>query len=62
MDALVLADTTLFSGLKEPRANLDEGELVHLSLARDVLARVDLAAEPCLCSCMELLCRSGDNA
>ena len=30
---LVLADTTLFSELKEPRANLEEGELVLLSLA-----------------------------
>ena len=39
---LVLADTTLFSEVKEPRADLDKGELVLLSLeqfARSQLAR-----------------------
>ena len=39
---LVLADTTLFSELKEPRARLEEGELALLSLAhfaRSKLAR-----------------------
>ena len=38
---LVLADTTLFSELKEPRANPEEGELVLLSLAH--FARPQLA-------------------
>ena len=38
---LVLADTTLFSALKEPWANLEEGELVLLSLAH--FARSQLA-------------------
>ena len=33
---LVLAGTTLFSELKEPRANLEEGDLVPLSLAHSV--------------------------
>ena len=36
---LVLADTTLFSEVKEPRADVEKGELVFLSLAQlyDVL-------------------------
>ncbi len=38
--ALALADTTLFSELKEPRANLEEGELAHLSLAHFARSRL----------------------
>ncbi len=37
---LVLADTTLFSELKEPRANLEEGDLVYSSLVHFAKSRL----------------------